>query len=249
MNNWLRVVVVGSCLALGAPTLAADLEGEDLEEATSSANQSQKWRLEGGVGTALRPARRGDNRYLFSPFPIARLSYGELFEASTRDGISYAAVPNDVFRFGPELELDRKERQSTRRFGPIATTFGTGGAGGFAEMRLPADSRLRLDVTEGVFGREGLRAAFATTKTFALSEPLALDLGWKTTGGDRRYVTSAYGLPAARPAPPLPFLPATSTRGSGGVAATGPTLGLSYAASSFDTLTTNLEVSRTIGSA
>ena len=222
--------------------------GADCDEAADTA---KGWTLEAGASALAGPDRNGGRRYLFHPIPFAELSYGDVFEASSRDGLSLAVFSDPVVKAGLLFDLDRRERPSAGVADrPFAAAFGTGGIGGFGEWTLPHESKARLEVTEGVLARRGLKAELTTSRTYTLAPGLELDLGGKLRGGDRLYVDSIYRLPRSVSARTANSAPQRRHAGEGGgVTTIGPTAETRYALGKDDTLTASLEADRLVGAA
>ena len=210
--------------------------------------EAKGWSLDAGVAGA---ARNRAGRYLFQPIPFARLGYCDVFEASSTDGVSWAAYGDGTWKAGPLFDLDRREPGAAgfngRRF---ATPLGTGGIGGFVERSLGPDLKTRLEVTEGVLARRGVKAELSAEKSLELSSGVELDLGLKARGGTRSYVDSVYRVPSLA-IPGVTAAAPARRRGAdrAGMTTIGPTAEASYALGKADVLTATLEGDRLVAAA
>lgn len=251
-----RIIATACVLAwvLGATSqgYAAPQDVDSAEDArTDEPKEAKGWSLDAGGAGAVGPVRNGGRRYLFHPVPFAELSYDDVFEASTRDGVSWTAYDDRVWRAGPLFDLDPAERGAAglhgRRF---ATLLGTGGIGGFAERSLGEGLKTRLELTEGVLARRGLKAELSAVRTVDLSSGFELDLGAKMRAGTRSYVESIYRMPpVATPRIAAGGPPRKRRTDSAGMTTIGPTAEMRYALGKSDVLTATLEGNRLVGAA
>ncbi|KAA2244031.1 MipA/OmpV family protein [Salinarimonas soli] len=200
------------------------------------------WTLEAGFGSFAAPRRTGSRRYAPTLVPLLERGCDDVLEASTREGVTYRVFDDGWLKGGPLLDIDEKNRPGTRAGNGLrAGRYGNAGEGAFGKADLgPATARLEL--SEGILARRGLKAEATLSRDLTLAAGLSLDYGLKLQGGDRLYTATTYGLLRAR-------------RGLGdtgavpGLTGVGPTLSVRQALTETQSPTGTIEATRLVGAA
>lgn len=200
-------VAAGIALALLMASPAAVQAGDEAAPPAASSS-SGPLLITLGSNAVYGPRFEGAKRYDVGPWPIIswRNQGDKEWLDMPTDGLDYALIETDKFRMGPVgyWRWQRDAGASPRGFAQV----GRGSrsidlsleAGGFAEYWPVEWLRTRLEVRESIVGASGLVAVASSDLVWKPDKQWTLAAGPRVSFGDRRFMTSYYGVDATQSA-------------------------------------------------
>ena len=207
-------IALGAVAALILP--AAQAQAQDGEGT---------FRVRPGIGAQIRPEYPGADKTEWAPyiqFSIARGDNPFSFGAPD-DAFGLALFSSGGFRAGPAVALQssRKDSEVGVPLGKVKTTIE---AGGFAEVLLADQFRLRADLRKGLGGHEGLVGSIGADQIWRDGDRYVFSVGPRLLFSDSRYQRAYFGVtPEAALATGLP-----AYRPDGGFYGAAAAAGLNY---------------------
>ncbi len=210
-------IALGALAALIAP--AEQARAQDSERTL---------RIRPGVGVQVRPEYPGADDKELAPylkFSIARGDDPFAFSGPD-DPFGIPLLSMGPFRAGPALNIQsgRKDSEVKAPLGKVKTTVE---AGGFAEVMLMDQFRLRADLRKGIGGHDGVVGSIGADQVWRDGDRYVFSVGPRLLYSNSRYQRAFFGVtPEAAIASGLP-----AYRPDGGFHAVAAAAGLHYALS------------------
>jgi outer membrane protein len=182
-------------------------------------------RVRPGIGAQVRPEYPGSDKSEVLPyikFSIARGTKPFAFSAPD-DGFGIGLLSMGPFRAGPAVTIqgERKDSDVGLPLGRVKRTFEVGG---FAEIMLLDQFRVRADLRKGLGGHEGLIGSLGADQIWRDGDRYVVSVGPRLLFSDKRYQRAYFGVtPEAALATGLP-----AYRPGGGLHAIAAAAGLDY---------------------
>nr|MBA2772340.1 MipA/OmpV family protein [Sphingomonas sp.] len=163
-------------------------------------------RIRPGIGAQTRPEYPGADRNEVLPyikFSIARGDNPFSFGAPD-DSFGIALLSAGPFRAGPALAIQgsRKDSDVGAPLGKVKTTIE---AGGFAEVLVMDQFRLRADLRKGIGGHDGIVGSLGADQIWRDGDRYVVSVGPRLLYSDSRYQRAYFGVsPEAALASGLP---------------------------------------------
>ncbi len=211
------VIALGALAAVVLPVVPAQAQDSD-----------RTIRIRPGLGAQVRPEYPGADSSEFLPyvkFSIARGDKPFGFSAPD-DAFGIPLLSMGPLRAGPALAIqgERKDSDVGAPLGKVKTTIE---AGGFAEVMVLDQFRLRADLRKGIGGHEGMVGSIGADQIWRDGDRYAISVGPRLLYSDSRYQRAYFGV--TREAALASGLPAY--RPDGGFHAVAAAAGLHYALS------------------
>jgi outer membrane protein len=209
-------------LAIAAGALAATI----LPAAPALAQDGEPaWRIRPGIGAQIRPDFPGADSSEWLPYIKFSLAKGDKPFAfgAPDDTFGIALLSIGPLRAGPAASLQggRKDSEVGAPLGKVKSTVE---AGGFAELLLLDQFRLRADLRKGIGGHEGLVGSLGADQMWRDGDRYTVSVGPRLLYSDSRYQRAFFGVtPEAALASGLP-----AYRPDGGFHAIAAAAGLQY---------------------
>ena len=173
---------------------------------TAHAQTSDGYRVRAGLGAQIKPKFLGSDEYRIAALPSLDIAKGdaEFDYGAPDDGLSIPLIKTGRFSLGPSANLadGRKDKDVGVPLGRVKSTIELGG---FAEVELVDDVRLRGELRKGLNGHDGLVGSVGIDKVWREGDQWLLSLGPRVLWSDSRYQRAYFGVsPAAALATGLP---------------------------------------------
>ena len=174
---------------------------------------SEGWSVAVGAGLILAPSYLGDDAYQLSAVPNVRITYGDDFFVSVREGVGYNAIRRGGWRAGPIAAYDFGRDEDGG--GPFVIAGddsddleGLGDIDGTIEIGgfVAYDSRAfkgRIEIRQGVNGHEGLIGELSLrtgARLVVAGQPVIIHVGPEITLVDDAYNETFFGVDGAQSA-------------------------------------------------
>lgn len=217
MRKTIALGALAAAIVAATPARAQD-QGE--EQATD-----RTMRVRPGIGAQIGPKYPGSDKSEVLPyikFSIARGDKPFAFSAPD-DAFGIGLLSAGPFRAGPAVAIqgERKDSDVEVPLGRVKRTFEVGG---FAELMLLDQFRLRADLRKGVNGHEGMVGSIGADQIWRDKDRYVVSIGPRLLYSDSRYQRAYFGVtPEAALATGLP-----AYRPGGGFHAIAAAAGLNY---------------------
>jgi len=183
-----------------AAALSALLNG------AAHAQSSDGYRVRAGLGAQVKPKFLGSEDYRIAALPSIDIAKGdaEFDYGAPDDGLSIPLIKTGRFSLGPSANLanGRKDKDVGVPLGRVKSTIELGG---FAQVELVDDVRLRGELRKGLNGHDGLVGSVGVDKIWRDGDKWLLSLGPRALWSDSKYQRAYFGVsPAAALATGLP---------------------------------------------
>ena len=208
-------IAIGALVALMAP--GAPANAQDGERTI---------RIRPGIGAQIRPEYPGADKSEVLPYIKFSLAKGDdpFGFSAPDDAFGIALLSMGPLRAGPAAALQggRKDSEVGAPLGEVKRTIE---AGGFAEVLLLDQFRLRADLRKGIGGHEGLVGSLGADQIWRDGDKYVFSVGPRLLYSDSRYQRAFFGVtPQAALASGLP-----AYRPDGGFHAIAAAAGMHYA--------------------
>ena len=213
--------------AIGLGLLAAVVASAAHAQAQEQEQQTDRTiRIRPGIGAQVRPEYPGADKKEVAPylkFSIARGDNPFGFGAPD-DAFGIGLLSIGPLRAGPAVNIQsgRKDSEVGKPLGEVKRTIE---AGGFAEVLILDQFRLRADLRKGINGHEGMVGSLGADQIWRNGDRYVFSIGPRLLYSDSRYQRAFFGVtPEAAAASDLPIY-----RPGGGFHAVAAAAGMHYA--------------------
>ena len=211
MRTAISLGLLAAAIAPAAPALAQDSD--------------RTIRIRPGIGAQVRPQYPGADEHEVAPYIKFSLARGtdQFGFGAPDDAFGIALLSMGGLRIGPALNLQggRKDSEIEAPLGRVKRTIE---AGGFAEVMVFDQFRLRADLRKGIGGHEGVVGSLAADQIWRDGDKYVFSVGPRLLYSDSRYQRAFFGVtPEASLASGLP-----AYRPDGGFHALAAATGLHY---------------------
>lgn len=200
------------CLAALGATVASSATAQD------GADEPRRTRV--ALGPQMVPSYPGSETLVLRPlFDISRAEAGEEFAFEAPDeSFGFSVIRGNTFTFGPSLGLEGK--RASDDVGGLPKVGFSVELGGFAQLEVGENLRLRAEARQGVTGHDGFISVVSADYVIRDGDRQLLSFGPRVTMTDSKYQDAYFGISPAAASPGLLAYDA-----DGGIQSVGATVG------------------------